>query len=398
MVVMSASAEARARAAAGLLGVERRNPILAVLPWALAVLGLLYGALSGSPPNGARTHIMGPSAPVVGGSIRGGADGAPVSSGMGGAAGWGRAEEEEAATAPLPPSSSRPAKVIVPRPKPVKTIIIEEVIEEEEYTTTSEEAEEETTGEEETEETTEGEEEEEETGTDPDTAAQQPVAGAGGVTQPNPPATPADDIPPLPPAAPAGLSCKQCFRYGDKMATRRCLPAHCPTFPATGRNVISTSLYGGDIRYTGGAIRNAEISSTIFPGWELRFYVKNDVPPQVLADMRELGAQVTVITGDDVGFGMNWRFLVADDPAVDAFICRDADSRCVVARRGVEVPYISRPFPSPSPLPTSLPPPLPTPTRGAASPSATGTPSTSGSRRASPSTWCATTRPTRRCR
>jgi hypothetical protein len=29
-----------------------------------------------------------------------------------------------------------------------------------------------------------------------------------------------------------------------------------------------------------------------------------------------------------VGFGMNWRFLVADDEAVDAFVCRDADSRC----------------------------------------------------------------------
>jgi hypothetical protein len=123
------------------------------------------------------------------------------------------------------------------------------------------------------------------------------------------------------------LPCKRCLRFGPGMAEQRCLAAACPVLPAAGRKVVSTSLYGGDRRYTGGAVRNAELAPVIFPGWELRFYVKDDVPPAVLAEIRALGSEVRVVSSADVGFGMNWRFLVADDAAVDAFVCRDADSR-----------------------------------------------------------------------
>ena len=117
------------------------------------------------------------------------------------------------------------------------------------------------------------------------------------------------------------------MRFGAAMTQRRCLPAACPTFPASARRVVSTSLYGASQRYTGGALRNAELAATLFPGWELRFYVKDDVPAEVLAELRALGATVAVVSAADVGFGMNWRFLVADDAAVNAFVCRDADSR-----------------------------------------------------------------------
>lgn len=141
--------------------------------------------------------------------------------------------------------------------------------------------------------------------------------------------TTVDDIPQFPTAKVPNLNCKRCFRFGKAMSERRCLPALCPVFPTTKRNVISTSLYGDSMRYTGGSIRNAEIASVIFPGWQLRYYMKKDggTPSHVIDDMKALGADIQYISENDVGFGMNWRFLVADDPNVDAFICRDADSR-----------------------------------------------------------------------
>ena len=139
------------------------------------------------------------------------------------------------------------------------------------------------------------------------------------------------------PSAVRALACKRCLRFGAGMADRRCLPAACDEYPATGRKVVSMSLYGADQRYVGGSIRNAEIAGVVFPGWELRFYVKDDVHADVLAEMRALGTRIEVVTDADVGFGMNWRFLVADDPAVAAFVCRDADSRWVHPRRARQV-------------------------------------------------------------
>ena len=127
--------------------------------------------------------------------------------------------------------------------------------------------------------------------------------------------------------------CKRCIRFGNNLLSKRCLAADCPVLTSGdvtgGKLVISTSLYGGDLRYTGGAIRNAEIFSSIFPGWELRFYIKDvaSVPHYVINEIKDLGAVIYPVPDDSIGFGMNWRFIVADDPTVEAFICRDADSR-----------------------------------------------------------------------
>jgi len=91
-------------------------------------------------------------------------------------------------------------------------------------------------------------------------------------------------------------------------------------------------LYGNNTRYTGGAIRNAELVPQYFPGWTLRLYtLTSSVPKDILSRLRELGAEIIPMDnhkmlGGKIG-GMFWRFLVADDPSVDAFIVRDSDSR-----------------------------------------------------------------------
>ena len=49
------------------------------------------------------------------------------------------------------------------------------------------------------------------------------------------------------------------------------------------KKVISFSLWGDDPKYTIGAIRNAELAKTVYPGWVPRFYcAKNSVPENII--------------------------------------------------------------------------------------------------------------------
>ena len=125
--------------------------------------------------------------------------------------------------------------------------------------------------------------------------------------------------------------CTACLRHGSGLASRLCLPAPCPYTPPAAARVISTSLYGDLPRYAWGAIRNAELMPAVFPGWRLRVYTRGDMLPsaETLAQLRGLGAEVVALPSGErrSGFGMNWRFLVGDDAGVEAFLCRDSDSR-----------------------------------------------------------------------
>ncbi|KAJ8600316.1 hypothetical protein CTAYLR_000622 [Chrysophaeum taylorii] len=95
------------------------------------------------------------------------------------------------------------------------------------------------------------------------------------------------------------------------------------------KRVVSYGLYGTNPKYTQGAIRNSELVHEVFPGWVARFYVRNDVPENVVATLKANGAEIVEVGAFASGkiAGMFWRFLVADDPAVDRFIVRDSDSR-----------------------------------------------------------------------
>ena len=109
-----------------------------------------------------------------------------------------------------------------------------------------------------------------------------------------------------------------------------------PRLPGT--NVISMTLYGSELRYTMGAIRNAELAKSNFPSWTLRIYTETPsnnpryglVPQTVLERLRALGVDIHFIDpGEDFVPPMMWRFLVADDTWVDRFIVRDCDSRLI---------------------------------------------------------------------
>ena len=115
-------------------------------------------------------------------------------------------------------------------------------------------------------------------------------------------------------------------RGRERLAQWRAARSPAPRPP--GRSVIAFSLWGDTPLYTVGALRNAELARTLYPGWTCRFYVGASVPgPVVMA----LAAQpnVEVIAMDERGDhrGMLWRFLAAADETVDVALFRDTDSR-----------------------------------------------------------------------
>lgn len=94
------------------------------------------------------------------------------------------------------------------------------------------------------------------------------------------------------------------------------------------RNIVAFSLWGTREIYTQGALANARAMPAVFPGWTCRFYHDDSVPRPALAELTRLGAEtVEMPAGSGPSHGLFWRFLVADDPTVARFLCRDCDSR-----------------------------------------------------------------------
>lgn len=58
--------------------------------------------------------------------------------------------------------------------------------------------------------------------------------------------------------------------------------------------VISFGLYGAHPKYVGGAMRNAELQPTMFPGWVCRFYVDDSVPASAIHQLHALGAETVI--------------------------------------------------------------------------------------------------------
>lgn len=94
-----------------------------------------------------------------------------------------------------------------------------------------------------------------------------------------------------------------------------------------GRNIIAFSVWGDDVRYLNGAITNAIVARYLYPGWTARFYTDSSTPAPFRETLTRNGAQVVIVEDLPADrFGLFWRFLPEDDPDVDVFLVRDADS------------------------------------------------------------------------
>ncbi len=91
--------------------------------------------------------------------------------------------------------------------------------------------------------------------------------------------------------------------------------------------LITFSLWGDDPKYCVGAIRNAELTRKIYPGWLPRFYVGQSVPEDIVKELRQHTDQIVQVDTSGDWTGMFWRFRPASEDDVEVFISRDCDSR-----------------------------------------------------------------------
>jgi hypothetical protein len=95
------------------------------------------------------------------------------------------------------------------------------------------------------------------------------------------------------------------------------------------RNVIAYSLFGSDPKYCETAVLNVAVARVVFPRWNTRFYLDMASTPSDVAErLKRAGAEVVELSREsDAGLPpLLWRFLVMDDPGVDRWLIRDADS------------------------------------------------------------------------
>jgi hypothetical protein len=97
------------------------------------------------------------------------------------------------------------------------------------------------------------------------------------------------------------------------------------------KKIISFCLWGTDPKYTIGAIKNAELAKTIYPGWICRYYVGNSTVSKAADIVKQLESykHVEVIRMSEEGDwnGMFWRFYPISENDVEVMISRDTDSR-----------------------------------------------------------------------
>jgi hypothetical protein len=92
-------------------------------------------------------------------------------------------------------------------------------------------------------------------------------------------------------------------------------------------NVVSVSLWGSGQRYLRGALDNALSLPRVYPGWVMRVYLDETVPPAFRQDLADLGADIRLEPPNQSNRQrLAWRFKVADDPSVGRFLVRDTDS------------------------------------------------------------------------
>jgi len=112
-----------------------------------------------------------------------------------------------------------------------------------------------------------------------------------------------------------------------------------------GRRVISFSLWGPAPFYAYGAMINAVLSRTIYPGWECLFYVDGAVPKACVEFLIASGAKVRRIEDEYPGVGLFQRFLVMNDPTVELFLVRDCDARLSVEEAALVDEWLGSGYP-----------------------------------------------------
>jgi hypothetical protein len=93
-------------------------------------------------------------------------------------------------------------------------------------------------------------------------------------------------------------------------------------------NLFSYSLYGDNLKYTVGAIKNAIIAEHMFPDFDSRFYVGKSVPAWVVQTLSLMPrVEIASVDGPENHTAMYWRFLAFADTNFERVVIKDADAR-----------------------------------------------------------------------
>jgi hypothetical protein len=94
------------------------------------------------------------------------------------------------------------------------------------------------------------------------------------------------------------------------------------------KKIISFSLWGDNPKYTVGAIKNAELSPEIYPGWICRYYIDKSTPQEVVDELKSKShVEVVMMDEDGEWNSMFWRFYPIADEDTEIMLSRDCDSR-----------------------------------------------------------------------
>jgi len=131
------------------------------------------------------------------------------------------------------------------------------------------------------------------------------------------------------------------FRQGQRWP----LPPLTPfNTQAADRNIIAFSLYGAQPRYCETLVENIKAAAGLYPQWTCRVYLDDSVPQHVWQRLQEAGAQLRDMSGEKEIFPTLWRFLVMDDPQVERFMVRDADSLVSEREAAAVEAWLASPF------------------------------------------------------
>lgn len=111
------------------------------------------------------------------------------------------------------------------------------------------------------------------------------------------------------------------------------------------KQVISYSLYGNDMRFLVGAIKNAELAQRFFPGFTVRYYYGKSVPRWVLTTLYTFpNVELCKIPLEEDNTSRTWRFMAAVDPDVDVVLSRDVDARLSIREAEAHQEFMESPF------------------------------------------------------
>lgn len=100
--------------------------------------------------------------------------------------------------------------------------------------------------------------------------------------------------------------------------------------------VLTFSLWGNQLKYTIGAIKNTDIAADIYPEFECWFYIHEESVPKEIIEQLATRKNVKIImkSGNlNTCKPMMWRFEAIDEPEVEIMMSRDTDTRIYLRER-----------------------------------------------------------------